>query len=78
MTTKQVSLLKKYDIVIHKQFGEACVKNVVPDFGPVILPLTKEGLLLLSSLSGMPPGTPYLCSDYKQNLKTNPLTQTVN
>ena len=68
MKTKDMGRLKKYDKVTHKKYGESCVMNVIRDFGPVILPLTREGLLLLSKDSGTTAGTPFLASDYKQNL----------
>lgn len=69
MTTKDAFALKKYTPVFHKQLGECIVLEVVPDFGPVILPITAEGLSLLTAASGMPAGTPFMASDYKQMLK---------
>ena len=69
MTTKDAFALKKYTPVLHKWLGHCIVIEIVPEFGPVILPITAEGLHALSEASGMPPGIPYLCSDYKQRLK---------
>lgn len=69
MTTKDVFSLKKFSPVHHKQFGDSIVVGMVPDFGPMILPITVEGLTALTWVSGMPPGTPFLASDYKQCLK---------
>lgn len=69
MTTKDAFSLKKYTPVHHKWFGDCVVVDVVHNFGPVIVPITAEGLAGLTAASGMPPGTPYLASDYKQMLK---------
>lgn len=69
MTTKDAFSLKKYAPVFHKWLGECIVIEIVADFGPVILPITVQGLCGLMEASGTPPGTPYLCSDYKQRLK---------
>lgn len=69
MTTKDAFSLKKFTPVLHKWFGLCIVMDMVADFGPVILPITAEGLFHLTKASGMPAGTPYLCSDYKQMLK---------
>ncbi len=69
MTTKDAFSLKKYTPVHHKWLGECIVVDRVFDFGPCIVPITPEGLASLTAASGTPPGTPYLASDYKQNLK---------
>lgn len=69
MTTKDAFSLKKYAPVHHKWLGECIVIDLVPKFGPAILPITEKGLFCLTAASGMPPGTPYLASDYKQMLK---------
>jgi hypothetical protein len=67
MTTKQMLELKEGDKVVHKRYGLCLVVSVIPDFGPVILPFSKEGLQLLSRDSGIE-ATPTIESDYRQNL----------
>lgn len=69
MITKDAFKLKRYEPVFHNWLGECIVLEVIPDFGPMILPITPKGLEILYNVSGMPPGVPYLASDYKQRLK---------
>lgn len=78
MTTKDAWKLKPGEKVFHKWLGDCEVKEVLPAdnsggsvalFGVVIIPVTKEGLIKLNRASGMPYDTPFLASDYKQNLK---------
>ena len=69
MRTKDAFSLKKFAPVHHKQLGDCIVVGMVPDFGPLLLPITVEGLAWLEAASSMPPGTPFLASDYKQMLK---------
>lgn len=69
MTTKDAFALKKYDPVLHKRLGQCIVVGMIPEMGPLILPITVEGLWLLTEAGQMPAGTPMLASDFKQNLK---------
>lgn len=69
MTTKRAFSLKKGDKVFHKHIGNSTVMGMIPKFGPTIVPDTNEGKFKLAYLSGMPPGTPFLASDYKTMLK---------
>jgi hypothetical protein len=69
MRTKDAFSLKKFAPVHHKQLGDCIVLGMAPNMGRIILPITAEGLAGLTAASGMPPGTPFLASDYKQMLK---------
>lgn len=79
MKTKIAFGLKKGEIVRHKRYGLSKVENIVPEFGPVIIPSTIYGRLLLKTDSGCPDcpinelwrtAFPYLVTDFKQNLKS--------
>jgi len=65
MKTKDVYQLKKGDKVNHKHLGLCTVSGFVPDFGPTLIPDTIEGKNKLTTLSGMPPGTPLLETSFR-------------
>jgi hypothetical protein len=65
MKTKEVYELQKGDRINHKHYGICTVDSIIPDFGPCIIPESKEGLDLLRFHSGMPNGTPLLESSFR-------------
>mgnify|MGYP007068352626 CR=1 FL=1 len=65
MKTKEVYELQKGDKINHKHYGICKVDSIIPDFGPCIIPESKEGLALLKYQSGMPDGTPLLETSFR-------------
>lgn len=73
MKSKEIYSLKKGDKVNHKHYGICVVVGVIEDFGPELIPESKEGQALLSYQSGMPAGTPLLETSFR--LITKEITQ---
>lgn len=78
MNTKAAFNILSGTQVIHTRYGLCRVNGIIPDFGPIIQPITYKGRILLQYDSGCPdcPVTelwrtpfPYLATDYKRNLK---------
>lgn len=72
MKAKEIYSLKKGDKINHKHYGICEVQNIIPEFGPVIKPIEKEGKKLLKSQSdtvemfqNYPVGTPLLETSFR-------------
>ena len=62
---KDIYQLKCGDKINHKHYGVCEVKDVIPEFGPVIVPITKQGKELLSMQSGSSINTPLLETSFR-------------
>lgn len=78
MTTKTALTLPINSYVYHKRYGKSQVVDILTNMGPVIIPATPQGRMILQLDSGCPEcpytelwrtGYRYLASDYKRNLK---------
>lgn len=67
MKSIELSKLKPGDKVVHKRYLNCEIVDKVPGFGPVIKPTELLGQLRLKEDSGV--DHPYVCTDWKKNLK---------
>lgn len=65
MKAKDIFNLKKGDRINHKHYGNCRIDSIIPEFGPCIIPESKEGQALLTYQSGMPAGTPLLETSFR-------------
>jgi hypothetical protein len=65
MKNKDIYSLRNGDKVSHKHYGVCVVDHVIEDFGPVLIPESREGQALLSYQTGMPVGTPLLETSFR-------------
>ncbi|MCF8247280.1 MAG: hypothetical protein K9J37_19695 [Saprospiraceae bacterium] len=68
MKIKDFNNLRPSDRIEHKHYGHCAVQKFIPDFGPVIQPLTHEGKMKLyhhSAYKGGRYGMPLLENSYR-------------
>lgn len=65
MKTTDIFKLQKGDKINHKHYGVCVVDSIIPEFGPCIIPETKEGLTVLRHHFGCSDGTPLLESSFR-------------
>jgi hypothetical protein len=72
MKKKEVFELKEGDKINHKHYRVCVIKEVIPEFGPVIIPESCEGLVKLKNdadtvemFRTYPIGTPHLETSYR-------------